>query len=94
MDNEDGMLLVGARAIAAFLGLTLRQTQHRISDGVIPTLRIGASVCARRESLLRWLERGEMETQAQARERRAARRARNRAVWVQRNARKSDNPAT
>jgi hypothetical protein len=58
--------------------------QHRIADGTLPVLRIGRCICARRTTLLGWLENGELVTQADARARRAARREANRKAWVDR----------
>ncbi len=56
--REDGGadLLYGAPAIAAHLGLRVRQARHQIDEGRIPTFRIGAIICARKSSLLRWFE--------------------------------------
>jgi hypothetical protein len=54
MENSD--LLYGVPAIAAFLGLRTKQARHRISDGTIPSFRIGGTICARRSSLAAWLE--------------------------------------
>lgn len=48
-------LLYGVKAIAAFLSVPSRAAQHRIDQGVIPTFRIGASICARRSTLNAWL---------------------------------------
>lgn len=67
-DPNAADLLYGVKAIAAFLGLTERQAQHRIDDGEIPTFRMGGkkrgTICARRSSLRTWL--GFLERQAQA----------------------------
>ena len=49
-------LLYGVAAIAAHLGLTDRQTRHNIDEGRLPTFRMGAIICARKSSLLRWME--------------------------------------
>jgi len=59
-------LLYGVKAIAAVLGLTQHQAQHRIDDGEIPTFRLGGkkrgTICARRSTLRRWLD--DLERQA------------------------------
>lgn len=64
-------LLYGVKAIAAFLGLTDRQAQHRIDAGDIPTFRLGGvkrgTICARRSSLRTWLADLERQAQAQGR---------------------------
>ena len=43
------------KAIAGFLQLPARAAQHRIDQGVIPTFRLGGSICARRSTLNAWL---------------------------------------
>jgi len=45
-------LLYGVPKIAAFLGLTKRATYHLVEARRIPTFKIGATVCARRASLI------------------------------------------
>lgn len=48
-------LLYGVKAIAAFLGLTDKQAEHRIAEGALPTFRLGGkkggTICARRTTL-------------------------------------------
>jgi hypothetical protein len=61
-DDEAG-LLYGAEAIAAFLGIEVKQARHRIDEGKIPTFKIGATVCARRRTLKAWL--ASLEQQAE-----------------------------
>lgn len=60
-------LLYGVEAIAAHLGLTRHQAQHRIDEGAIPTFRLGGkkrgTICARRRTLRAWLS--SLERQAQ-----------------------------
>lgn len=60
-------LLYGVKAIAAFLGLTERQAQHRIDDGALPTFRLGGkkrgTICARRTTLRAHLAKLEREAQ-------------------------------
>ena len=49
-------LMIGAGAIATFLGMSRRQLYHAAEHGYLPTFKIGALVCARRTTLVRWLE--------------------------------------
>jgi excisionase family DNA binding protein len=48
-------LVRGARAIAAALGVSHRTALDWIHRRLVPTFRIGGSVCARRSTLARWL---------------------------------------
>jgi len=50
-------LVFGARAIASVLGMTQRQVYHVTACSQIPTFKIGGTLCARRSTLLAWLER-------------------------------------
>lgn len=52
-------LLLGANAIAEFLGITRRQAYRLTYDAIIPTFKAGGTVAARRSSLTKWLD--EME---------------------------------
>lgn len=67
-DLSQADLLYGVKAIAAFLGLTDRQAQHRIDDGALPTFRLGGkargTICARRTTLRSHLAKLEREAQA------------------------------
>jgi predicted DNA-binding transcriptional regulator AlpA len=62
-------LLEGSEAIAAFMGVTQR-TVYRLSTEVpphlrLPTFKLGSNVlCARRSSILRWIERQECDRTA------------------------------
>ncbi|MFC3074971.1 helix-turn-helix domain-containing protein [Shinella pollutisoli] len=49
-------LLMGADAIAAFLGVTRRQVYRLVYDGIIPSFKLGGTVAARRSSLTKWME--------------------------------------
>lgn len=49
-------LLMGADAIADFLGVTRRQVYRLVYDGIIPSFKLGGTVAARRSSLTRWME--------------------------------------
>lgn len=54
-DGKTGDLLIGAKAIGQALGITRRQVFHLIEKQLIPTFRLGASVAARRSTLMKWL---------------------------------------
>ncbi len=48
-------LLYGVPAIAAFLQMRDKQVRHRIEAEIIPSFRIGGTVCARRSTLIAWI---------------------------------------
>lgn len=50
--TDQADLLYGVPKIADFLGLTKRATYHLVETKRIPSFKIGATVCARRASLL------------------------------------------
>lgn len=54
-EKEGADLLYGVPAIAAFLGLQVKQLRHRIAEGYVPAFRIGGTICARRSTLNQWL---------------------------------------
>lgn len=58
-DNSPADLLLGADAIATFLGITPRQVYRLSSDKVIPSFKAGGTVAARRSSLTKWMEDAE-----------------------------------
>lgn len=47
-------MLQGADAIGEFMGLDPRQVYHQRKR--LPTFKIGATICARKSTLLRWIE--------------------------------------
>ena len=49
-------LLSGADAIAAFMGLKVRRVYHLAETERLPIFRLGATLCARRSTLLKWIE--------------------------------------
>lgn len=55
----DGDLLVGAPAIAKFLGVTQRQVYRLTYDKVMPHFKLGGSIAARRSSLAAWMAQAE-----------------------------------
>jgi hypothetical protein len=55
-DNQfEGDLLMGANAIALFLGVTSRQVYRLTYDGIVPHFKLGGTVAARRSSLTAWM---------------------------------------
>ena len=59
-DNHLGAdLLMGAPAIAKFLGVTQRQVYRLVYDKIAPSFKIGGTVAARRSSLNKWMEDAE-----------------------------------
>lgn len=60
-DNDNGGdLLLGAPAIAKFLGVTQRQVYRLVTDKIIPSFKAGGTVAARRSSLQRWMDAAEV----------------------------------
>ena len=55
-------LLTGADAIAAFMGIKVRRVYHLAETQRLPVFRLGATLCARKSTLLSWIE--SMENQA------------------------------
>ena len=60
--TDQADLLYGVPKIADFLGLTKRATHHLIEAKRLPYFKIGATVCARRASLLAALEHLEQQS--------------------------------
>lgn len=58
-EDQKSDLLYGVKAIADFLGLREKQCRNRIDREIIPSFRVGRSVCARKSSLQKWID--EME---------------------------------
>lgn len=48
-------LLLGASAIADYLGITRRQAYRLIYDDILPSFKLGGTVAARRSTLAKWL---------------------------------------
>lgn len=55
----DGELLYGIVAIARALGITPRRALYLTAKGAIPFWKIDRTICARRSTLLTWLEESE-----------------------------------
>jgi hypothetical protein len=49
-------LLSGAESIAAFMGIKARRVYHFAEMQRHPVFRLGATLCARRSTLMRWIE--------------------------------------
>lgn len=55
-DNDnDPQILMGAKAIAAFLGVTQRQAYRLIYECGLPHFKLGGTVAARRATLTAWV---------------------------------------
>ncbi|MBB4192833.1 putative DNA-binding transcriptional regulator AlpA [Rhizobium aethiopicum] len=52
---REGDLLMGANAIAKFLGVTSRQVYRLTYGDLMPHFKLGGSVAARRSSLTKWM---------------------------------------
>lgn len=59
-DNSAGDLLLGAPAIAKFLGVTQRQVYRLVADKIVPSFKVGGTVAARRSSLQKWMDDAEV----------------------------------
>jgi hypothetical protein len=63
--SED--LLIGAEAIAQFIfgdRRKRRQVYHLIQKGALPAFRLGATLCARRSTLVAWVAKQESQGEA------------------------------
>jgi hypothetical protein len=49
-------LLSGAEAIATFIGVKPRRVYHLVEIRRLPVFRMGSTLCARRSTLVRWIE--------------------------------------
>lgn len=58
-DNLSADLLRGADAIAEFLGFPRRAVYHAVSQGHLPSFRVGETVCARKSTLTNWISEQE-----------------------------------
>jgi excisionase family DNA binding protein len=55
-------MLTGAKEIAEFLGITVRQVFHAAATKSLPVIRLGRRILARKSTLWGWVE--EQETAA------------------------------
>jgi len=55
-------LLSGADSIAAFMGIKSRRVYHLAETQRLPVFRLGSTLCARRSTLIRWIEEMERGT--------------------------------
>lgn len=58
-NDNGGDLLLGADAIAQFLGVTRRQVYRLVYDKVVPSFKAGGTVAARKSSLIKWMSEAE-----------------------------------
>jgi len=66
-DNDnDPQILMGAKAIAAYLGVTQRQAYRLIYECGLPNFKLGGTVAARRSSLTAWVVGQEIAGRATA----------------------------
>lgn len=56
MRTDDLDLLSGAESIARFMGVKPRRVYHLAETQRLPVFRIGSTLCARRSTLLQWVE--------------------------------------
>jgi len=61
-DKQPGELLIGAHAIAEFLGCSQRQVYRLSSEKIIPTFKLGGAIAARRTTIEKCID--EMEAKA------------------------------
>jgi hypothetical protein len=54
--TEELDLLTGADKIAAFIGVKPRRIYHLAETKRLPVFRLGATLCARRSTLVKWIE--------------------------------------
>jgi hypothetical protein len=59
-------VLYGAAAIAGFMGVPRRVVYHLASKSALPVFRMGEIVCARRSTLLAWVEGQEAASRKEA----------------------------
>lgn len=57
-DTVASDMLRGATQIADFMGLNPRQVYYA-AENTLPVFRIGTQICARKSTLLRWIEEQE-----------------------------------
>lgn len=55
-EGPRGDLLMGADAIADYLGVTRRQVYRLVYDQIIPSFKLGGTVAARKSSLTKWMQ--------------------------------------
>ena len=52
---DNGLILAGARPIAAHLGVRPHQVHYWCKAGLLPHFRVGRTLCADREALRAWV---------------------------------------
>ena len=56
MNADELDLLTGAGEIAAFMRVKPRRVYHLAETRRLPVFRLGSTLCARRATLVRWIE--------------------------------------
>lgn len=64
MTDQD--LLLGAKAVARFIGATERQVHHMAAIDAIPTFRLGHRIAASKRSLSSWIAARAAEAEKRA----------------------------
>lgn len=64
MQNLSDDLLHGASEIATFLNTSTRRVYHLANNGTIPVFHLGGSLCARRSTVVRHIEKLEAGEEA------------------------------
>lgn len=67
VQSPPGDLLMGARAIADYLGITPRQLYHLVETKRLPHFYEGRTVCARKTTLSAWLANRESRVEPEPR---------------------------
>ncbi|KAA0576817.1 helix-turn-helix domain-containing protein [Azospirillum sp. Sh1] len=52
-------ILKGVKDIAKFTGLTERSVYHIAAAGRLPVFKLGATICARKSTILAWIQEQE-----------------------------------
>lgn len=66
-DNDnDPTILMGAKAIATYLGITSRQVYRLVYECGLPHFKLGGSIAARRSTLTAWIAQQEASARAAA----------------------------
>ena len=63
-DNIATDILKGASEIAEFLGFDRRSVYHAAANDNLPHFKMGSTVCARKSTLLAWIEEQEAKAKA------------------------------
>lgn len=58
--------MIGADKVAEYTGQDRRSIYHLAQTGKIPVFRMGSQICARKSTLLRWIEEQEAKAMGTA----------------------------